>query len=305
MFRCHYVLENGKAVMKMKEMHGKRVVRGCFQEYISKIKSVRFLCAVLLMVALICSVAKGMDKLMIDTKEWVTPWMAPHFFDNLYFVTFYGFIICYMYSDVPFMNHSELYKILREGRMTWCVEKMVSIVLQAFTMVGLTILASILVFIPRLKFEWEWGRIIYTMTYSESLYEYNVFGCLSSIIYTKYTPVQAMLLCFFMVGLISSFMGLLMFAVSLYANRMPAVSIAAILTGLNLSGPKFISVSWLPYVIPFYWCRISIYGQPVSHLRNYPSLTFYIMLSCIVTGVSVGVILLRARRIEYVWNKEE
>lgn len=151
----------------------------------------------------------------------------------------------------------------------------------------------------------EWGRIIYTMTYSQSMIEYNVFGWLSSVIYAKYTPVQAMLLCFFMVGLITSLMGLLMFAISLYANRMLAVSIAAVLTGMNLSGFKFITAPWLPYVIPFYWCRISIYEQPISHLRNHPSLMFYIVLSCIVIGVAVGFILLRARRVEYIWNKEE
>ncbi len=130
-------------------------------------------------------------------------------------------------------------------------------------------------------------------------------GWLSSVIYAKYTPVQAMLLCFFMVGLITSLMGLLMFAISLYANRMLAVSIAAVLTGMNLSGFKFITAPWLPYVIPFYWCRISIYEQPISHLRNHPSLMFYIVLSCIVIGVAVGFILLRARRVEYIWNKEE
>ena len=257
------------------------------------------------MIALVCSVAKGMDELMIETKEWVTPWMAPHFFDNVYFVTFYGFIICYMYSDVPFMNRTELYKILREGRITWCVKKMVSIVLQAFTMVGFTLIASILVFVPRLKFEWEWGRIIYTMTYSQSLYEYNLFGYLSPVIYTKYTPIYAVLLCFFMVGLVSSLIGLLMFAVSLYVNRISAISIASLITGLNLSGPKFISVSWLPYVIPFYWCRISIYDQQISHLRSYPSLMFYIIVSFSVVGMAIGIILLRARRIEYIWNKEE
>ena len=55
------------------------------------------------MIALICAVASGIDRLMADTGERITPWMAPHFFDNVYFVTFYGFIVCYMYSDVPFM----------------------------------------------------------------------------------------------------------------------------------------------------------------------------------------------------------
>ena len=94
-FRNCHGLENEKAVMEMKERYSKRMIKGCFQEYINKIKSIRFFCAMLLVIALVCSVAKGMDELMIETKEWVTPWMAPHFFDNVYFVTFYGFIIAH------------------------------------------------------------------------------------------------------------------------------------------------------------------------------------------------------------------
>ena len=283
----------------------KRMIRNCFQEYKMKITSVRFLSAVVLMVALICAVASGIDRLMADTGERITPWMAPHFFDNVYFVTFYGFIVCYMYSDVPFMNRRELYKILREGRLSWCIEKIVSIILQAFTLVVLTIAASILVFVPMIKFDWEWGKIIYTMAFSDNIYEYALFSNLSNVILIKYTPIQAMLLCFFMVWLVSSLIGLLMFAISLYMNRIFAVSSAAILTGLNLSNVKFIVAEWLPYVIPFYWCRISIYEEPVFLDRYFPSVKFYMVLSSIIFLMLIIIILLRSKRIEYVWSKEE
>lgn len=291
--------------MGMKEVYRKRILKSCFQEYTRKISSVRFLGAMLLVVALVCSVALGIDQLMLDTKEWITPWMAPHFFSNNYFVTFYGFIVCYMYSDIPFMNRFELYKIVREGRMVWCVEKIVSIVLQAFTMVAFTMMVSVLVFVPWIKFEWGWGRIIHTMAFSGNMYEYDLSGGAYPEIVTKYTPIQAMFLCFFMVGMISSLMGLLMFAVSLYFNRLLAVSVAAISIGLNLSGTKFITAAWLPYVIPFYWCRISIYEQEIGVGRYYPSFRFYVMLGSIIIGVLVIAVLLRSRRIEYVWNKEE
>ena len=304
MLWCHCVLEDRKAVTGV-EKTKKRMIRNCFQEYKMKITSVRFLSAVVLMVALICAVASGIDRLMADTGERITPWMAPHFVDNVYFVTFYGFIVGYMYSDVPFMNRRELYKILREGRLSWCIEKIVSIILQAFTLVVLTIAASILVFVPMIKFDWEWGKIIYTMAFSDNIYEYALFSNLSNVILIKYTPIQAMLLCFFMVWLVSSLIGLLMFAISLYMNRIFAVSSAAILTGLNLSNVKFIVAEWLPYVIPFYWCRISIYEEPVFLDRYFPSVKFYMVLSSIIFLMLIIIILLRSKRIEYVWSKEE
>lgn len=287
----------------MKEKFRKIIICS-IQEYVRKICSARFLGVAVLVVALVCSMVVGIDQLMMDTNEWITPWMAPHFFSNIYFITFYGFIVCYMYSDVPFFNRAELYKILREGRRVWCVEKMISIVLQAFTLVSFTMLVSVLAFVPKLKFEWDWGRIIYTMAFSGNMYEYDLTGTFPVII-TKYTPVQAMLLCFFMVGLVSSMMGLLMFAVSLYGNRILAVSVAAVLTGLNLSGVKFITAAWLTYVLPFYWCRINIYEQQICPGRYGRSLSFYATLCSILIVVLVLAILLRSRRIEYVWNKEE
>ena len=87
MLWCHCVLEDRKAVTGV-EKTKKRMIRNCFQEYRMKITSVRFLSAVVLMIALICAVASGIDRLMADTGERITPWMAPHFFDNVYFVTF-------------------------------------------------------------------------------------------------------------------------------------------------------------------------------------------------------------------------
>ena len=283
----------------------KRVIYSFAQEYRLKITSARFLSTVVLMIALICSVASGIDRLMVDTKEYITPWMAPHFFDNVYFVTFYGFIVCYMYSDVPFMNRRELYKILREGRLSWCMEKIVSIILQGFTLTALTMVASVLVFVPMINFDGEWGKIIYTMAFSDNIYEYALFSKLSNVILIKYSPIEAMLLCFLMVWLVSSLIGLLMFVISLYANRVLAISSAAIITGLNLSNAKFIVAKWLPYVIPFYWCRISIYNEPIFLDRYFPSAKFYIAVGSIVILMLMIVIVLRAKCIEYVWNKEE
>lgn len=277
-----------------------------WHEYLKKICSVRFVSAVVLMAALVCAIASGIDRLMLDTKEWITPWMAPHFFDNKYFVTFYGFIVCYMFSDVPFMNCSELYFVMRKGRRTWCMEKIFAIILQAFSFSALTILASVLVFVPMLHLESGWGRIVHTLAYSGNLDEYNIIGNSSPVILSKYTPFKAMLVCFVLVGLVSGMMGLLMFAISLYGSRIAAVSVAVILTGMNLSEGMFITFSWLPYVTPFNWCRMGLHGEPVFlDIQYYPSVQFCLFLCGVIIVFSILCIMLKARRMEFVWNREE
>ena len=275
-------------------------------EYIKKICSVRFFSAVVLMAALVCAIASGIDRLMIDTGEWVTPWMAPHFFDNKFFVTFYGFIVCYLFSDVPFMNRSELYFVMRKGRRVWCMEKVFAIVMQAFSFGALTMLASVLVFVPRLRFETEWGKIIHTLAYSGNLLEYNIIGNPSPVILSKYTPLQAMLVCFVLVGLVSSMIGLLMFAISLYGSRMAAVSVCVILTAFNLAEGMFITSSWLPYVTPFNWCRMGLHGEPVFlDIQYYPSVPFCLGMCGIAIVFIIVSIIWKSRRMEFVWNQED
>lgn len=68
--------------MQVQSMY--KLIENCFREYGKKIKSVRFLSAVALMVALICAIATGIDRLILDKQEQITPWMAPHFFDNVF-----------------------------------------------------------------------------------------------------------------------------------------------------------------------------------------------------------------------------
>lgn len=289
-------------------MSGKtgRVHWNGWQEYVKKICSVRFAGAVILMTALVCAMASGIDRVMIDCQEWITPWMAPHFFDNKYFVTFYGLIVCYMFSDVPFMNHSEMCFALRKGRRIWCMEKIFAVIMQAFTLTVLTFAATVLVFVPRLRFESDWGSIIDTMAYSENIWEYNLIGNPSPVILEKYTPLQAMLLCFLLVWIVSAVIGLLMFVLSLYGSRIAAVSAAVVLTGMNLSEAKFITSSWLPYVTPFNWCRMGLHDEPVFlDVQDYPSLWFCIGLCGVMIIFTVSGIILKTRHMEFIWNKED
>lgn len=276
-----------------------------WNESVKRVCSIRFASAAILMAALVCAIASGIDRLMLDTKEWITPWMAPHFFDNVYFVTFYGLVVCYMYSDVPFMNRSELCFVMRKGRRIWCTEKIFAIIMQAFSFTALTMLASVLVFVPRLHFETEWGKIPHTLAYSNNLWDYNIIGKASPAILTKYTPIQAMFICFLLVGIVSSMIGLLMFAISMYGSRLAAVSIAVILTGMTLSDGVFITSPWLFYVTPFNWCRMGQHDESFFLDVYYPSLQTCLCLCGIMTVLIILSIILKSGHVEFDWNQEE
>ncbi len=277
---------------------------GGWREYIKKIVSMRFFATIVLVIALVCAMSAGYDRFMIEKQEWITPWMAPHFFQYFLFAAFYGFVVCYMYSDVPFMNRGELYGVLRKGRRIWCAEKIFAIIMQAFTLTIVTFIASAVVFIPRLQIETGWGKVINTLAYSSSRFDYDIITP-SAFIIEKYSPLQAMLICFVIVWLVSSVIGLLMFCISLYWNRVAAIAIAVIDAGFTMSQSAWLPLYWLPYVALFNWCRIGTAGEAIGNGHFYPSTYVCIGICCVLFICGVIAIMIRAKRIEFNWNKED
>lgn len=283
----------------------KRTVENCFRGCLQRIRSIRFLGAGLLLLALICATMSGIDQLMIDKQEWITTWMAPHLVDNLSFITFLGFIVCYVYSDVPFMNRTELYKILREGRKMWAIEKLGAICLQSFLIVVLVYVMSVLVFIPRVQLSADWGKIIWTMAYSNNIYDYNIYGRSSAVIVNKYEPWQAMLICFFMMWLEITLVGVFMFTISLYLNRIVAIAIVGFMMVLQLITGSIAANAAIAYVLPLYWCRLSIYGERTFLDIYYPSFAYCLIASILGLVICVTAAMLRIRKKEFIWNNEE
>lgn len=281
----------------------KKAVENCFRGCLQRVCGIRFLGAGLLLLALVCATMSGIDRLMIDKQEWITPWMAPHLVDNLSFITFLGFIVCYVYSDVPFMNRTELYKILREGRKMWAIEKMGAISLQSFFIVVLVYVMSVLVFLPRVQLSTDWGKIIQTMAYSN--YDYNIYGRSSAVIVNKYEPWQAMLLCFFMMWLEITLVGVFMFTISLYLNRIVAIATVGLMMVLQLITGGIAANGMIAYVLPLYWCRLSIYGERTFLDIYYPPFIYCLIVSIFGLVICVIAAMLRIRKKEFIWNNEE
>lgn len=283
----------------------KQIYWNGWTEVKKKVVSARMGSVFFLVIALVCALATGIDAFMVDKQEWITPWMAPHFFNNKFFVTFYGFIVCYMYSEVPFMNRSEMNFLLRKGRIVWCMEKVFAIIIQASVLALFTFIMSVLIFIPHIQFDMKWGKVIHTLAFSNNMWNYNIIGNASPVIIGKYEPLEAMFVCFIIVWMVTSLMGVLMFVLSLYGNRLTAVAVTVVMTGLTLAEGNFITTTWLPYLTPFNWCRLGLHGQPIFLDYFYPPLKVYL---CLVFGglfVLVLAVIWKSRHIEYVWNKEE
>ena len=92
------------------------VLRGAWQDCILKLRSFRYISAFVMVLGLAAAVTSGIDRLVDRVGEGVTIWLVPHIYSNAFFATFYGLVICYLFSDVPFFNQKELFSVVKIGR---------------------------------------------------------------------------------------------------------------------------------------------------------------------------------------------
>ena len=69
----------------------------------------------------------------------------------------------YVNSDVPFMQHINMYQVIRAGRRRWAVGQLVGIGIRSFFLVAVSAAAVVLPFWGRLEFSSDWGKLIYTL----------------------------------------------------------------------------------------------------------------------------------------------
>ena len=169
-----------------------KIIKTAAYDSIKKMRSFRFISAVMMVVGLVLAVTSGMDQLIGDVNEKVSIWIVPHIFSNTFFAAFYGIIICYLLSDIPYFNANELYYISRMGRKKWFMEKMLSMILSMFMFTIISFAVCVLVFVPKINFTMEWGKVIHTMAYSTNLYSYNLMNLVSPSILMNYKPITAM-----------------------------------------------------------------------------------------------------------------
>ena len=75
-----------------------KIIKTAAYDSIKKMRSFRFISAVMMVVGLVLAVTSGMDQLIGDVNEKVSIWIVPHIFSNTFFAAFYGIIICYLLS---------------------------------------------------------------------------------------------------------------------------------------------------------------------------------------------------------------
>lgn len=237
----------------------------------------------------------------------VTPWVYVFLMSDIYFQILVMAFVIYYYSNVPFMQQWGMYQVIRAGRIRWAIAQMGSIVLSAIGITGLIFLEELLVLVRHLEFSTEWGKLLHTIALTNAGTEYNMYIVSNAMTINRYTAIEAMALTIFLSILIISFMGLIMFAVSLFFPRIVAVSVAGVLLVLPIFG-KNISLQKQKIFncfSPVSWMRVAEIGGERLSYQIMPELSYIMPVLLSLLLVLCVIILWRVQKVEFQWNKED
>lgn len=196
----------------------------------------------------------------------IAPWILPHFFSMQIMVVVYGFLTVAFYSDAPFEDHFSQFMRARVGKKIWIQGQIVYIVESAMVYVMFYLLATILVILPRMSLTMEWGNLITQLAYNGDavLAKYGI--SLSGIYFYSgylemFTPLESMALTIFLMWLVSSFMGMLIFTVQILFGNGYGMIAGGFLTflgyfstiiGLYTFGERIFRYSPINWICPGY-----------------------------------------------------
>lgn len=223
------------------------------------------------------------------------------------YLIMFWFGVIYVNSDVPFMQHVNMYHAIRVGRRYWGFGQIGGIFLRSLIMVFMTIFCTILPLLPKIEWSNEWGKLLRTAAATNALSQYQSSVIIYPDIFSEYTPLELMVLEILICTLICTFAGILMFFLSLYINRIIAVA-----GGLALAIALFPVLNMHPLIryklarfVPTVWAELARIAT-VDHTYYWlPSLTYMLLFLSAGIAVMAGFIMYKIRRAEFNWENED
>ena len=226
---------------------------------------------------------------------------------HIKFRTIISFCCVYLFSDVPFLQYSKMYSLIRMGRLRWALAQILSICETAFLFCLYMCIVPVVLCIPNVEFTGEWGKIIHTLslTNMSQVYAINIYVPYEVLVRLK--PMEAMFLAVGLSTLLISFFGVFMFAVSLVFKRNIAIVAASVVIVWSVAVynmypiPKKIFSNYAPVL----WLDISQIGQLFYGMKRFPDLRYILLSFLLMISVSALAAMWAIRSRDLEWVNED
>ncbi|MDO4337226.1 MAG: hypothetical protein Q4C91_03955 [Eubacteriales bacterium] len=250
----------------------------------------------------------------VQEKQYPISWcIFPFYLISFGFLSLFYFGIIYINSDVPFMQHANMYQVIRTGRKKWAAGQIGGIFIRSFVITLLSAVIAILPFMGKLELTNEWGKVVYSLAseriqFSEFILENNLEFRFNYEILEEFTPMQLMVITILLCTFICTFLGMVMFVLSLFAGRVVAVSGALVFVVLLFFVQNAPEVYKRPlaHFVPTYWGEVALIATPGSAgYYRLPSLTYMFSFLIIAILAMSAIVLFRVKHIEFNWENED
>lgn len=230
------------------------------KEYLERIMVVLFLAIVLF------GTMRGILLFVSETNERISIYFISHIFDNIHFLFF--FVMIFMLTLIDDYNN-------QKNRFVNSIGKMIISVISAYFSV---VVLFILLMFSRLDFGSTWGRVVHTLSYEPPLTKYEFIVISNPIIEEVFSPSEALFKSFLMVSLVLVMISLIYAVLNKIINEVAATVITLIPVLLLCSGELFNRITWIYYMSPLSWTRLSLNEETNNNLFSYPSFSTKLIL---------------------------
>jgi hypothetical protein len=236
----------------------------------------------------------------------ISLWLLPFLFQNVYMQFIYGISVVYFFSTVPFFQQSQMYAILRQGRTEWIICKCFRIILTSFALAITEFLCSIMVLLPNVELNQDWGKVLYSLSMTTAVDEYNIKIPIPYEIINKYSAIEAILTTIFLLFGVTLITGFIMFTVSMLFSR-----VAAVITGTVIAifpivvANIYYQMNEITFFSPFSWLDILLLDGTKGKGKMHP---FVWQISIIILVVMIGctyILYRKIKNVDFEWMREQ
>lgn len=223
------------------------------------------------------------------------------------YLIMFWFGVIYANSDVPFMQHVNMYHAIRVGRKCWALGQIGGIFIRSIVLTVVAVICTILPLLPDIEWSNEWGKLLRTAATTRALTQFESSVFIYYEIFSEFSPLQLIGLEILLCACICTFIGVLMFLLSLFLNK-----IAAVAGGLALTIALFPVLNIHPMIrhklaffIPTIWAELARIATPDYGYYWLPSIPY--MFGFLIAGIlcMTVIILIKVKKIEFNWENED
>lgn len=225
-----------------------------------------------------------------------TPWVFPFFLTNPVMFVVIGSLTTLLYCNAPFSDKHMPFIVVRTGRRNYILGQLLYIYLSSFIYTLAYVFLSIIMLFPKIQFSMGWGSLLNTLSTSNEEVLKHTGAHITFMPHQEllqlFTPIQAMLLSFILLWLVTAFIGVLICCFNIVIGKMSGITVAGIFTSISYFSAYLGTISighWLYYISPISWSSLSFLDVMNQGRIPKPSFAIICLLSAIILQSIISV----------------